>query len=75
VLLDRRLGHDQVGCDLARCGGRDEGLVGQGWLAERGDDVHLTPGQLRYRRPAQAHLGKHGLGGQACDLAALRAEG
>jgi hypothetical protein len=74
VLLDRRLGHHQVGGDLVGRGGRGEGLVGQRGPAQRGQHVELAAGELGDGRPAQFDVGGDFLRRDPSDPAAGRTE-
>jgi len=74
VLLDRRLGHDQVARDLLGGSGRDERLVGQRRPAQRYQHVKFASRQLRSRRAAQFRLGGQFLRRQSLHAAAGGAE-
>ena len=74
VLLDRRLGHDQVVGDLPGGGGRDERVVGQRRAAQRDQHVELPPRQLGGGGAAQFGLRGQFLLRQALDPAARGAE-
>src|SRR5262249_35008568 len=74
VLLDRRLGDHQVSRYLPGRGRCDERFVGQGGPAQGGEDVELTPGQLRAGGTAKLNLGRQVLLREPADPAACRAE-
>jgi len=74
VLLDRRLGHDQVARDLLRRGGRDERVIRECGAAHRYQHVKLASRQLGSRGAAQFRLGREFLHRQPLDPAAGRAE-
>jgi len=74
VLLDRRLGHHQVGGYLVRGRRGGEGLVGQRGPAQRGQHVQLTAGELGHGRTPQLGLGDDLFLRDAADPAACRAE-
>ncbi len=75
VLLDRGFGDHEVSGDVPGGRRRDESVLAERRLAERGYDVDLAPGQFRRAGPARVGLRQHVLGGQPADPAALRAEG
>jgi len=74
MLLDRRLRYHQIGSDLPRRRGRDERLVGQGWAAQRGENIEFAACQLRSGGPPQFHVGRYVLVRDAADPAAGGAE-
>jgi len=74
VLLDRRLGHDQVVRDLLRRGGRDERVIRERRAAQRYKHVKLSSRQLRCRGAAEFRLGGEFLLRQSLDPAAGGAE-
>jgi len=74
VLLDRRLGHDQIARDLLRRGGRDERFVGERGTAQRYQHVEFAPRQLGGRRATQFRFGREFFLRQSLDPAAGGAE-
>src|SRR5215469_5678390 len=74
MLLDCRLGDDQIGRDISCRSRGDEGIVAKSWLAERSHHVDLAASQLGHGRPARVRLRHWALTRQATDPAALRAE-